>query len=144
MQEVLYVVNTRRDPIFLDPIFKIDYRKEAMDMQMAFILEVRKQYSRFGFPYLALLHGGDLYLPKDIYGGLVGGVEKGMILNGGEHGEPCTLDKFIEMFKFGEVIVENGKRKPISAVVEFSAIELYPDVMKILKPKYEIKRIQVD
>ena len=145
MPEELYVVNTTVEPYFFDIGFQAEFQEKALKAHAEFITKVREHYAGFNIPYLALFQEGDFLVPDNFQpgGGLRGGISRnGFIFYGGSDGQSCTLDEFINRLKTADEVIFTNQ--PITAVVEFSATELYPEAMKSLEKKYEIKRLWVE
>ncbi|MBN2052524.1 hypothetical protein JW756_03400 [Candidatus Woesearchaeota archaeon] len=146
MSKELYVVNTTINHSFLFGLRSAPFFGDEIKAQRDFINKVRLQYPNFNVPYLALSKDGRLHIPDNIDwpGGVCGGVRDGIVGGGGENREDCSLDEFIDRFVIGHRTMRIDKDTPITGVVEFSPTELYPEVIKKLEKKYEIKRILVD
>ena len=135
MSKELYVINTNEDSFFVNPFISPELKTYARE-QRAFIAKVQKVLNFFDLPYLALFPSGEFYAPqlirpacgdmgnvKNIRIGLIGLVE--------------------ELLEESQSDVQTPFNKPITAIVEFSPTELYPEAMEQLAEKYEIKRISV-
>jgi len=119
----------------------------AERMHSDFLERVQAQYPGFFIPYIALLPGGGLIIPAEPML-LMHQVRRDGVVNGSGNSFQAThtdlsLDEFIEMHKIGDGTLFTGMKTPITAVVEFSPEGMYPDVMKKLAQKYEIRRITV-
>jgi len=143
MPEELYVVNTNIEPSFLDFIFRTENSEEAFNYHVDFIKRVIPQCNGFGLPYLALLADGSFQIPYDYVGTVAGSVVDSIVDKGGEDHRDCTLAEYIHRLRVGSDTISHGQTMPITAVVEFSLEELYPEQMKRLGEMYAIKRINV-
>ena len=143
MPEELYVVNTTIEPSFLDICVQAEFPERGLQAHADFINKVREHYAGFNIPYLALFQEERFQVPDNFQpgGGLMSGIFNGMIPQGERDGQDCTLDRYIDRLKMADEVIFTNQ--PITAVVEFSATELYPDAMKSLEKKYNIKRLRV-
>jgi hypothetical protein len=134
-KELLYVVNTNIDSLFTNPFIN-DSLTSSFEDHARFVLKVQEQIPNFNSPYLALFSKGGYFVSDNIRypGGDWGGI--------GTLGKP--LEDYIEELIIGDETIWNGRVTPITAVVEFSPMELYPRVMEQLGKKYDIKRFLVN
>jgi len=138
----LYLVNTTIKPVFLDmPFIMRQPPRIRLKAHSDFINRVKEQYPRFDCPYLGLFENDTLYVFDDLE---LRATELSLVQDGVVLGARAeTLDEFIDRYKKEYISLSTGRITPITAVVEFSPTELYPEVMKKLEAKYDIKRIQV-
>jgi hypothetical protein len=129
MTKELYVINTGVDSFFINPFVNECLRNYA-GAHREFVAKFQEVLPSFNLPYLALFSDGLFYAPEMI--------------------RPASGDsgnfKNIRIGLTGlveELLEENELIKPITAIVEFSPTELYPQEMRELAEKYEIKRITV-
>ena len=52
-----------------------------------------------------------------------------------------NLTEVIDKHYIGDGVIQQNQQTPINTIIEFSPTELYPEVMKKLEEKYDIKRI---
>src|SRR3989344_8332685 len=131
----LYVVNTDTAAAW---ILEMSADRRWIDAyHLNFCNRVRAAHPDFDFPYMELFSNGIVVIQESISGGQHTSVRRGHTLSG----EP--LDESIARFRIGDGTCRIGEKTPITAVVEFSPTELYPEVMERLAQRYDIKRISV-
>jgi hypothetical protein len=136
----LYVVNTDTDTKrpFPGDLFHGVNHPGFLEGQKEFFQRVRSQYKGFGFPYIALIEDRLSVIYSEWSKGVYCVTNE--VVPGGAGGNYCALEEFIVRYREGN----ETKLDPITAVVEFSPEELYPEVMEKLGQKYDIRRIFVE
>jgi hypothetical protein len=129
MGKELYLINTEVDSFFINP-FENECLRTYAGAHREFVAKVQEVLPSFNLPYLALFSNGLFYAPEMIRP--VCG-DSGNFKN-----IRIGLSGLVE-----ELLEENELIKPITAIVEFSLTELYPEEMEQLAEKYELKRITV-
>ena len=129
MTKELYVISLEGDYSFIDdsqPDLKC-----LRDRHMEFITKIQEVLPSFDIPYLALFPDGQFCSPQSLY--------------------PTILDSGnVTKMRMGlvglveELLTETPVEKAITAIVEFSETELYPNEIEQLARKYEIKRLVLD
>ncbi|MBT3814771.1 hypothetical protein HOE37_02540 [Candidatus Woesearchaeota archaeon] len=129
MAEELYVINTEVDSFFVNPFVNECLRTYA-GAHREFVAKIQEALPSFNLPYLALFSNGLFYAPEMIRPA------------SGDSGNINNLR--IGLSGLVEELLEEGPGiKPITAIVEFSLEELYPEEMRQLGERYDLKRMIV-
>lgn len=154
----LYWINTQVKPNFFNFNHSASNFKEEMELHKNFINQVRREYLSFDFPYLALFPNYQYYLaqgmPVFIFHGEYNsfkdlpGLVKKLLEDGAFSGNKVQASLLKINRKTEEYIWKNQplsihQGNGITAIVEFSPIELYPEIISNLEQIYSIKRIKI-